>query len=135
MPTFVHGKDLYFAFGTASSEVNYSTLTKDVKFARTVDKADTSVAGSTAKSSIPGMKDSTLTVSMLFDNASYIVLAALLGTAGKSAVYGPAGNGTGAVKQTMTCYLSKIEPPAGVGGAVEMTCEFTVTSVITDGTF
>lgn len=135
MPTFVHGKDLVFKFGTASSEVDYSTYTVDVKYARTVDVADTSTAGNAAHSSLPGMKGTTLAVTMRFDNTAFIALAALLGTAGKSAIYGPAGSTAGNVKHTMTCYLSKIEAPAGIGGAVDMNLEFEITSDVTASTF
>ena len=135
MPTFVHGKSTDFELddtgGTSRSLAN--TLT-DVSFPQTVDTAETTAFGSSNKSYIVGLKDTTISVSGIFDAT---VDGYLSGTepASRSFIYGPAGSTGGNVKYTGEAIMTSYSLANPVGDVVTFTADFQVTGAVTRGTY
>ena len=97
MPTFAHGKSTDFALDdTGGSSRNLSNTLTDVSFPQTIDTAETTAFGSSNKSYIVGLKDTTISVSGIWDAT---VDGYISGTepASRSFIYGPAGSTGGNV--------------------------------------
>ena len=127
MPTFAHGKSTDFALDdTGGTSRNLSNTLTDVGFPQTIDTAETTAFGASAKSYIVGLKDSTFSVSGLWDAT---VDGYLAGTepASRSFIYGPAGSG----EAIMTNY-STSNP---VGDVVTYSADLQVTGAVTRGTY
>ena len=135
MPTFAHGKSSDFALddtgGTSRSLAN--TLT-DVSFPQSIDTAETTAFGSSNKSYIVGLKDTTISVSGIWDAT---VDGYLSGTepASRSFIYGPAGSSGGNVKYTGEAILTNYSQSNPVGDVVTFTADFQVTGAVTRGTY
>ena len=135
MPTFAHGKSTDFALddtgGTSRSLAN--TLT-DVSFPQSIDTAETTAFGSTNKSYIVGLKDTTISVSGLWDAT---IDGYLSGTepASRSFIYGPAGSTGGNVKYTGEAIMTNYSQGNPVGDVVTFTADFQVTGAVTRGTY
>jgi len=98
MPTFVHGKSTFFSIDDTGGTVrDISDTLTSVDFPETIDVGEVTAYGSTSKSYLVGLRDSTLSVSGLFDAT---VDGYFIGTepASRSFVFGPAGNTSGYVK-------------------------------------
>ena len=79
MPTFRHGKSTVFKVdNNAGSLTDISNTLTDVSFPQSVDTAETSAFGSSAKSYIVGLTDSTLSISGNFDATVDAHLAAIV---------------------------------------------------------
>jgi hypothetical protein len=137
MPTFRHGKSTVFKVDNAAGTLtNISDTLTDVSFPQSVDTAETSAFGSSAKSYVVGLSDSTLSVSGNFDATVDAHLAAVLGqSASLSFEYGPEGSTNGFVKYTGECYLTSYEKSGAIGDVVTYSAEFQVTGAITRGTY
>ena len=135
MPTFVHGKSTDFALddtgGTSRSLAN--TLT-DVSFPQTIDTAETTAFGSTNKSYIVGLKDTTISVSGIWDAT---IDGYLSGTepASRSFIYGPAGSTGGNVKYTGEAIMTNYSVSNPVGDVVTYSVDLQVTGAVTRGTY
>ena len=135
MPTFAHGKSTDFALddtgGTSRSLAN--TLT-DVSFPQTIDTAETTAFGSTNKSYIVGLKDTTISVSGLWDST---IDGYLSGTepASRSFIYGPAGSTGGNVKYTGEAIMTNYSVSNPVGDVVTFSVDLQVTGSVTRGTY
>jgi|TARA_R110002020_G_scaffold123484_1_gene279991 predicted secreted protein len=135
MPTFAHGKSTDFALddtgGTSRSLAN--TLT-DVSFPQTIDTAETTAFGSTNKSYIVGLKDTTISVSGLWDAT---IDGYLSGTepASRSFIYGPAGSTGGNVKYTGEAIMTNYSVSNPVGDVVTFSVDLQVTGAVTRGTY
>lgn len=134
---FVHGKSAAFKLDNSSgSLVDYSAYLEDISFPRSVETAETTTFGSSAKSYITGLSDATISLSGKFDSASDATLAAVLGqSATLSFEYGPAGSASGAVKYSGEAIMTSYEVGATVGDVVTASVELQVTGTITRGTF
>ena len=108
MPTFRHGKSTVFKVdNNAGTLTDISNTLTDVSFPQSVDTAETSAFGSSAKSYVVGLSDATLSVSGNFDATVDAHLAAIVGKADSvSFEYGPEGSTAGYVKYTGECYGS-----------------------------
>jgi hypothetical protein len=137
MPTFRHGKSTVFKVDNAAGTLtNISDTLTDVSFPQSVDTAETSTFGSSAKSYVVGLSDSTLSVSGNFDATVDAHLAAVLGqSASLSFEYGPEGSTNGFVKYTGECILTSYEKSGAIGDVVTYSAEFQVTGAITRGTY
>lgn len=136
---FVHGKSAHLSIDNSSGNlVDYSTYLDDIGFPRDVETAETTtfgVAGS-AKTYIVGLSDATISASGKFDATADATLAGVLGQATPlDFEYGPAGNGSGAVKYSGSCIMTSYEVSASVGDVVSASADFQVTGQITRGTF
>jgi len=135
MPTFAHGKSTDFAIDdTGGSSRNISNTLTDVSFPQTIDTAETTAFGSSNKSYIVGLKDTTISVSGLWDAT---VDGYLSGTepASRSFIYGPAGSTGGNVKYTGEAILTNFSTNNPVGDVVTFSIDLQVTGAVTRGTY
>ena len=137
MPTFRHGKSTVFKVdNNAGSLTDISNTLTDVSFPQSVDTAETSAFGASAKSYIVGLTDSTLSISGNFDATVDAHLAAVLGQAASlSFEYGPEGSTAGFVKYTGEALLTSYEKSGAIGDVVTYSAEFQVTGAITRGAY
>jgi len=134
---FVHGKSAAFKLDNSSgSLVDYSAYLEEVSMPRSIETAETTTFGSSAKSYITGFSDATISISGKFDSAADATLAAVLGQAATlSFEYGPAGSTAGLIKYSGECIMTSYEIGASVGDAVTASVELQVTGTITRGTW
>lgn len=134
---FVHGKSAAFKLDNSSgSLVDYSAYLEEVSMPRSIETAETTTFGSSAKSYITGLSDATISISGKFDSAADATLAAVLGQAATlSFEYGPAGSTAGLIKYSGECIMTSYEIGASVGDAVTASVELQVTGTITRGTW
>jgi len=137
MPTFRHGKSTVFKVDNAAGTLtDISNTLTDVGFPQSVDTAETSTFGSSAKSYVVGLTDSSLSISGNFDATVDAHLAGVLGQAASlSFEYGPEGSTAGYVKYTGEAYLTSYEKSGAIGDVVSYSAEFQVTGAITRGTY
>lgn len=137
MPTFRHGKSTVFKVdNNAGSLTDISNTLTDVSFPQSVDTAETSAFGASAKSYVVGLSDATLSVSGNFDATVDAHLAAIVGKADSvSFEYGPEGSTAGFVKYTGEALLTSYEKSGAIGDVVTYSAEFQVTGAITRGTY
>jgi len=137
MPTFRHGKSTVFKVDNSGGTLtDISNTLTDVSFPQSVDTAETSTFGSSAKSYVVGLTDSTLSISGNFDATVDAHLAAVLGQAASlSFEYGPEGSTATYVKYTGECILTSYEKSGAIGDVVSYSAEFQVTGAITRGTY
>ena len=135
MPTFAHGKSTAFAIDdTGGSSRNISNTLTDVSFPQTIDTAETTAFGSSNKSYIVGLKDTTISGTGLWDAT---VDGYLSGTepASRSFIFGPAGSTGGNVKYTGEAIMTNYSQGNPVGDVVTFTADFQVTGAVTRGTY
>ena len=132
MPTFAHGKSTDFAIDDTGGSPNISDTLTDV-FPQTIDTAETTAFGSSNKSYIVGLKDTTISVR----NFDATVDGYLSGTepASRSFIYGPAGPTGGNVKYTGEAIMTSYSLSNPVGDVVTFTADFQVTGAVTRGTY
>jgi len=134
---FVHGKSAVFKLDNASgSLVDYSAFLDDISFPRSIETAETTTFGSSAKSYITGLTDATVSLSGKFDATADSTIAAVVGqSATLTFEYGPEGSASGKVKYTGECIITSYEVGATVGDAVTASVELQVSGAITRTTF
>jgi len=137
MPTFRHGKSTVFKVDNSGGTLtDISNTLTDVGFPQTVDTAETSTFGSSAKSYVVGLTDSSLSIAGNFDATVDAHLAGVLGQAASlSFEYGPEGSTAGYVKYTGEAYLTSYEKSGAIGDVVTYSAEFQVTGAVTRGTY
>jgi hypothetical protein len=137
MPTFRHGKSTVFKVDNSGGTLtDISNTLTDVSFPQTIETAETTSFGSSAKTYIVGLSDSSLSVSGNFDATVDAHLAAITGQAATvSFEYGPEGSTAGQVKYTGECIMTSYEKSGAVGDVVTYSAEFQVTGAVTRGTY
>jgi hypothetical protein len=137
MPTFRHGKSTVFKVdNNAGSLTDISNTLTDVSFPQSVDTAETTAFGASAKTYIVGLTDGTLSVSGNFDATVDAHLAAIVGKADSvSYEYGPEGSTATYVKYTGEALLTSYEKSGAIGDVVTYSAEFQVTGAVTRGTY
>jgi hypothetical protein len=137
MPTFRHGKSTVFKVdNSGGSLTDISNTLTDVSFPRSVDTAETSAFGDSAKTYIVGLSDATVSVSGNYDATVDAHLAGVLGQAATlSFEYGPEGSTSTFVKYTGECILTSYEKSGAIGDVVTYSAEFQVTGAVTRGTY
>ena len=137
MPTFRHGKSTVFKVDNSGGTLtDISNTLTDVTFPQTIETAETTSFGSSAKTYIVGLTDSTISVSGTWDATVDAHLAGVLGQAASlSFEYGPEGSTSTYVKYSGEAYLTSYEKSGSVGDAVKYTAEFQVTGAVTRGTW
>lgn len=137
MPTFRHGKSTVFKVdNNAGTLTDISNTLTDVSFPQSVDTAETSTFGSSAKSYVVGLSDATFSISGNFDATVDAHLAGILGQAASvSFEYGPEGSTATYVKYTGECYLTSYEKSGAIGDVVTYSAEFQVTGAVTRGAY
>lgn len=137
MPTFRHGKSTVFKVDNSGGSLTDITNTlTDVSFPRSVDTAETSAFGDSAKTYIVGLSDATVSVSGNYDATVDAHLAGVLGQAATlSFEYGPEGSTSTFVKYTGECILTSYEKSGAIGDVVTYSAEFQVTGAVTRGAY
>ena len=137
MPTFRHGKNSQFTIADSGAVVrDISTALNSVTMPRSIETLETTSFGSSSKSYVVGLTDSTLSISGNFDATVDAHLAGVLGQAASlSFEYGPEGSTNGLVKYTGECILTSYEKSGAIGDVVTYSAEFQVTGAVTRGTY
>lgn len=139
---FVHGKNAYIQLDNASgSLVDISGISNEISYSQSIETAETSAFGTSAKTYIVGLNDATISLSGMFDTTLATTIEgtidALIGGTNASAtlVFGPAGNATGAKKYSQEVIITSYEIGMPVGDVVSLSVEFQRTGATTIGTF
>ena len=136
MPTFVHGKFTNFTLDDTSGSVrDISNVLTNVDFPETIDTAETTAFGSTAKSYIVGLKDATISVSGIWDATVDGYIMGGSEPASRTFVYGPAGSTAGNVKYTGECIVTNYSTSNPVGDVVTFSLDLQCTGTITRTTY
>ena len=135
MPTFVHGKSTDFELDdTGGTSRSLSNVLTSVDFPETIDTAESTAFGSTSKSYLVGLRDSTISVSGLWDAT---VDGYIIGTepASRTFIFGPAGSTGGNVKYTGEAILTNYSVSAPVSDTVTFSLDLQVTGNVTRTTY
>lgn len=137
MPTFRHGKSTVFKIDDSGGTLrDISNSLTDVSFPRSIDTAESSSFGDSAKQYVVGLSDATISVSGNFDAT---IDGYLAGTVGQAATlsfeYGPEGSTAGYVKFSGECILTSYEVSGAIGDVVTYSAEYQVTGSVTRGTW
>ena len=137
MHTFRHGKSTVFKVDNSGGTLtDISNTLTDVSFPQSVDTAETSAFGSSAKTYVVGLTDATISVSGMFDATVDAHLNGILGQAATvSFEYGPEGSTSPNVKYTGECILTSYEKSGAIGDMVSYSAEFQVSGAVTRGTY
>lgn len=136
MPTFVHGKSTDFALDdTGGTSRNISDTLTSVDFPETLDVAETTAFGASAKSYIVGLKDATISLSGIWDATVDGYFAGGAEPASRSFIYGPAGSTGGNVKYTGEAIMTSYSVSNPVGDVVTYSVELQVTGAVTRTTY
>jgi len=137
MPTFRHGKSTVFKVDNAAGTLtDISNTLTDVSFPQSVETAETTSFGSSAKTYIVGLSDSTVSVSGNWDATVDAHLAAILGQAATvSFEYGPEGSTSTFIKYSGEAILTSYEKSGAIGDVVTYSAELQVTGAVTRGTW
>lgn len=136
-----HGKDSVFKVDDSGGTLRDITAHLDsVDFPQTVDTAESSTFGDTAKEYFVGLKDATISISGKWDNTTTTGPDAVLGTqpsagASRTFEYGPEGGTTGKIKYSGECHLTSYQITGSIGDMVTFSAEFQVTGAVTRGTW
>jgi predicted secreted protein len=139
MPTFRHGKSARFELDNAAGTlVNLSDVIEDISFSRSLETAETTTMGNSAKSYITGLSDATISVSGKFDatiDAQINAVQAGLsdGTITSSSWTYRANSGTvgaGNPEYQGEALITSYEVSASVGDVVTFSLELQVTGAI-----
>jgi hypothetical protein len=138
----VHGKKTFVAFDSAAGTLTtLSAFFKEASAAKSIDTAETSTFGSTAKTFVLGMNDETVDISGNFDKALHDHMTALIialdnGTLETcTVVVGPSGNKPGAVRTARECLVKSYNWSASTGDLVSASISFQRTGPNDDGAF
>jgi predicted secreted protein len=137
MPTFRHGKSTVFKVDNAAGTLtDISNTLTDVSFPQSVETAETTSFGSSAKTYIVGLTDSTISVSGNWDATVDAHLAAILGQAATvSFEYGPEGSTSTYIKYSGEAIVTSYEKSGAIGDVVSYSAELQVTGAVTRGTW
>ena len=136
MPTFVHGKSVDFSMDdTGGTPRNISNTLNSVDFPLSVETAETTAFGATAKSYIVGLKDATFSVSGVWDATVAGYLDGGAEPASRSFIYGPAGSTASNVKYTGECIMTSFSTSSPLGDVVSFSADFQVTGAVTRTTY
>lgn len=127
---FVHGKNQYVKIGTAviSGQLN------SADFPQGAAATEVTSFGSEATQFIPGLKDTSISMSGYFDASTHAVLAGYNGTA-VAFEYGPAGTAGGGVKIAGSCVITSVQVTGAVADAIGLSISAQVTGTVTNTTY
>lgn len=124
MPTFAHGKNV----NVFINEYDFSAYFNDVSATSTVETAETSAFGSSAKTYIVGLQDGTVSLSGMFDGTATgtdVVFSTVLGSATKQlVVVAPSGHSNGANAIMLEADDTSYEVSGAVADVVQTSAEF-----------
>ena len=134
MPTFAHGKNV----NVFLDEFDFSTYFGDVSASTSVDTAETSAFGTSAKSYILGQRDGTVSLSGMFEGTATTgtdeFFNTALGQATKTLVIvAPSGHSNGARAILLDADNSSYEVSGSMGDLVQASAEFQSTDAVEHG--
>jgi len=135
---FVHGSVGVFQLGTAATPgtpTAISAFLTSVNAPFSVDTAETTTLGATAKSYLAGLEDSTISIEGKFHVTIDAHLNGIRRLANIAFVYGPAGSAVGSPRYSGTCMLTSYNPEGGVDDVASFSAEFQVTGAVLRGAF
>ena len=136
MPTFVHGKSTDFSLDdTSGTPRNISNTLTSVDFPSTIDTAETTAFGATAKSYIVGLEDSSFSVSGIWDATVDGYITGGAEPASRSFIYGPAGSTASNIKYTGEAIVTSFSISNPVGDVVTYSLDLQVTCTVTRTTY
>ena len=138
----VHGKNTYVAMDNAAGTLTDITdIGTDAGLSRSLDTADASHFGTSAKEYVAGQNDATFSISGLFDSTQDAMIneafeALADGTLASLTVeYGPAGSTLGKPKYSQECIITSYDVSGSVGDLVQASLNFQRTGATTRSTF
>ena len=139
---FVHGKNGSFELDNSSGTLTaLSSISNEFSFSQSIETAETTTFGSSAKTYITGLNDATISLSGLFDATSATAIegtidALIAGTnASATLVFGPEGSAAGKKKYTQEVIVTSYDISVPVGDVVSLSVEFQRTGATTIGTY
>lgn len=132
---FVHGKDSVFKLdNSGGSLTDISSYVNNVDFPETSDVSETTTLGADNKTYIAGLKDSTISLSGLWDSTADAIFGAVVGqSATLSFEYSPEGTTGGNVRYTGEAILTSYAISSPVGDVVGYSADMQVSGAITRG--
>jgi len=135
---FTHGKDSVFKLDNASGSLtDISSFVNNVDFPESADVSETTTLGSAgnSKTYIAGLKDSSISLSGLWDATADAIFGAVVGqSATLSYEYSPEGTASGKIKYTGEAILTSYAISSPVGDAVGYSADLQVSGAVTRGT-
>jgi hypothetical protein len=128
---FVHGKNSYISVDGS----NLSAYTDNVQRGHSLDTAEVTAFGDDDKEFIAGLMDGSLSLSGHFDATADSALHGCFDGAVVSVIYGPAGNGSGAVRYTANFLITDYSVTSGVGDRVNWSVSLQRSGAYTRDTF
>jgi hypothetical protein len=134
MPTFAHGKNV----NVFLNEFDFSTYFTDVSAATSVDTAETSAFGTSAKTYITGHRDGTVSLSGMFEGTASDGTDEFFNTALGSAtkikvLVAPQGNTNGAGAIMLIADDTSYEVSGAIADVVQASAEFQSTDAVEHG--
>lgn len=135
---FVHGKGAYFALdNSGGSLTDISAYLNDVSFPQSVETAETTAFGASSKTYIVGLKDSTVSLSGMFDSTLDDHIQGVLGqSATLTFEFGTAGNTASSTNPIYSgeCIVTSYDVSPPVGDVVPVSIELQVTGDVSRAT-
>jgi hypothetical protein len=127
--------------GANGAGTNVSAYLDNITFPQSVAMLEVTTLGSTVQRFIPGLTEAgQVQVSGPFDTGLGTIInnclaAQAAGTAGFTAVYGPAGSVASTMKQTAEVLIASFETSVGVGGRAEFSATLQIDGAVTNATW
>lgn len=112
-----------------------SSYVDSVSHDRMQETAETTAFGNDDKTFIAGLMDGSFSLSGHWDSTEDAALAGTFDGATVSIIYGPAGNGSGAVRYTASCLVTNYNISSPVGDKVSWSASFQRSGALTRDTF
>ena len=134
MPTFAHGKNV----NVFINEFDFSTYFNDVSASTSVDTAETSAFGTSAKTYVVGHRDGTISLSGMFEGTASVGTDAFFATALNSAtknkiIVAPQGNSVAAGAIMLVADDTSYEVSSAIADIVQASAEFQSTDAVEHG--
>jgi len=134
MPTFAHGKNV----NVFINEFDFSTYFNDVSASTSVDTAETSAFGTSAKTYVVGHRDGTISLSGMFEGTASVgtdaFFATALGSATKNKIIvAPQGNSVAAGAIMLVADDTSYEVSSAIADIVQASAEFQSTDAVEHG--
>lgn len=133
---FVHGsKSKVSIDNSGGTLVDLSPYVMSVGFPQSIDTAESSTMGTTAKTYVVGMSDATVSVEGRYDPIPDAQFHSLRGLATTTTVqWDPQGTSTGLPRYTAEGILTSYEASADIGDVGSFSAEFQITGAVTRST-
>lgn len=132
----VHGKNGYFAVADSGNTLrDLSTYLKSVSGDQSTETVDVSTLGMDSKKYILGLNDGQFQIEGVWDSTVDGYLYGIKGAGEKDFEYGPAGDGSGAIKYSGKVILTSYSPSNDMGSEIRLSATLQVSGDITRGTF